>query len=239
MALKQCKECGEKVSTKAKACPSCGAVLKKERQSIGCGGLILILIIIGIFGSIIGGNNSSKTNTTSTQTNTTKIKTKKPVNTVKPKAVSSWRTHVSKDEMTGKKSSYANSISVSSTQEMDFPYHDVKAWIGVGCNGSNEWVYVGFTKSPNLNNDETEDGYNLIKTRIKWDDRVDTATLTQDWGDKFLSFSYDKPAISNILKSNSVMLELNWHGSGRTFFKFPLNGSSAAIKTIRQNCSGK
>ena len=31
MALKKCKECGEKVSSKAKACPHCGAPLRKEK----------------------------------------------------------------------------------------------------------------------------------------------------------------------------------------------------------------
>ncbi len=232
MALKQCKECGKEVSTKATSCPHCGAVLKKPRQGIGCGGLILIVFIIGVFGSIFSGN---KTNTTSS---TSIVKTKKPAQTVKPINVSTWSTSTAKDEMTGKKSAYASSIRVTSTKAMVFPYQDVNAWLGVGCDSGNEWVYIGFSKPPNLLDDETKDGYNLLKTRIKWDDRVDTATLTQNWGEKFLHFSYDKPAISNILKSNSVMLELNWHGQGRTFFKFPLKGSSAAIKKVRQNCSG-
>lgn len=51
MALKKCKECGKEISTKADLCPHCGA--KQKRKSIGCGGAILILIIIGIIGSQI------------------------------------------------------------------------------------------------------------------------------------------------------------------------------------------
>ena len=53
MAIKKCKECGDKVSTKATSCPHCGAVLKKERKSIGCGGLIIVLILLGVIGSFL------------------------------------------------------------------------------------------------------------------------------------------------------------------------------------------
>jgi hypothetical protein len=53
MALIKCKECGNEVSTKAEACPKCGAKLK---QKAGCGTIlgvaILAVIIIGAFGSI-------------------------------------------------------------------------------------------------------------------------------------------------------------------------------------------
>jgi len=61
MALKKCKECGGKVSSKADQCPHCGA--KTKRQSIGCGGLLLILFIIGIIGSIMN-QPSPSSNTT-------------------------------------------------------------------------------------------------------------------------------------------------------------------------------
>ncbi len=49
MALKKCKECGEKVSSKADLCPHCGA--KQKRKSIGYGGALLIVIILGFIGS--------------------------------------------------------------------------------------------------------------------------------------------------------------------------------------------
>jgi hypothetical protein len=42
MALVKCKECGFKVSTKAAACPQCGAKINK---AIGCGTLIVVLCI--------------------------------------------------------------------------------------------------------------------------------------------------------------------------------------------------
>mgnify|MGYP001382673009 CR=1 FL=1 len=49
MALVKCKECGSEVSTKADACPKCGAKVKK---GMGCGSLLVIclgvLIVVAI-----------------------------------------------------------------------------------------------------------------------------------------------------------------------------------------------
>lgn len=44
MALIKCKECGAKISTKAKACPSCGAEAPKKTS--GCAWIVLIFIAI-------------------------------------------------------------------------------------------------------------------------------------------------------------------------------------------------
>src|SRR3990172_2978291 len=61
MALKKCKECGNDVSTKAASCPKCGVILKRK---MGCTGYIgagfLILVIIGVIGSL-RDNDSQKT----------------------------------------------------------------------------------------------------------------------------------------------------------------------------------
>ena len=120
---------------------------------------------------------------------------------------------------------------------MSFPYSDVHAWLGVGCNKGNEWVYVGFSESPNITNDETEDGYNRIRTRIKWNDEVEDIILTQDWGSEFLHFRDDSLVISKIAASNSALLEIQWYGEGNTYFEFSLNGSSKVIQEIRAKCS--
>lgn len=62
MALKQCKECGNEVSTKADNCPHCGARVKAKKR-IGCLGVIGVIFLIGIIGSFIGslGNKATKT----------------------------------------------------------------------------------------------------------------------------------------------------------------------------------
>jgi len=138
--------------------------------------------------------------------------------------------------MTGKTQAFAFSESVPPTRAMGFPYSDVKGWVGVGCDGSSEWAYFGFTTAPNLSGDETKDGYNLINTRIKWGDAVQNTRLTQDWGAKFIHFSNKAAAIAKIAGSSSLLLELNWHGEGRVNFDFPLKGSAAAIQEMREKC---
>jgi hypothetical protein len=51
MALRQCRECGGRVSSKAAACPSCGAPLKRAaRKSTigGCSGCLIVLVALVI-----------------------------------------------------------------------------------------------------------------------------------------------------------------------------------------------
>jgi len=50
MALIICKECQAEVSSKAAACPKCGAPIKAKRGTIGCGGCIMIFLLIGGLG---------------------------------------------------------------------------------------------------------------------------------------------------------------------------------------------
>lgn len=148
-------------------------------------------------------------------------------------ASADWRTFSSKDEMTGETTWYAHSSQVRSTEEMGFPYHDTKAWLGVGNEGEDEWVYIGFSNEPNISDDETQDGYNVIRTRVKWDDSIENMRFTQSWGSKFLHFRNDSIAISKIVESNTILVELNWYGEGKVYFRFPLDGSAAAIEKIR------
>lgn len=154
-------------------------------------------------------------------------------------AVNQWSTFVSKDEMTEAETWYAHSPSIGPVEKMSFPYGDTKAWLGIGCNGDDEWAYIGFNVSPNLTGTTTKDGYDLIYTRIKWDDQIKNITLTQSWGSKFINFRDDESVISRIAESNTVLLELNWFGEGKVYFRFPLDGSSAAINKIRSAFSSQ
>jgi hypothetical protein len=54
MALIKCKECDSQVSSKADACPKCGAKVKK---GVGCGGLFLICFVVVIFMFIMAGQS--------------------------------------------------------------------------------------------------------------------------------------------------------------------------------------
>ena len=147
--------------------------------------------------------------------------------------LSQWDNSNSTDEMTGEVSAHCSSPLFSSTKSMDSPYSDTKAWLGIGCDGVSEWVYVGFTNAPNLLDTDTQDGHNVFTTRIKWDDELTSERFTQNWGAKFIHFKKDESAIQNIINSNTLLVELNWHGSGKTHFRFNLAGSSKAIAKLR------
>ena len=139
--------------------------------------------------------------------------------------------------MTGKFSAYAHSPKAYPSTRMEFPYHDVNSRMGFGCDAKSEWVYFYFNGAPNLANGETEDGYNLIRTRIRWNENVENVSLTQDWGAKAIHFRNDAVAISKITASNTALLELQWHGQQPTYFKYSLNGSLKAISEIRAKCA--
>jgi len=228
MALVKCKECGEEVSTQAKTCPKCGAKAPKKTSIFTW--LVLIFIVFIVYS--VSQSPTTSVNSVSSNDSQKSLTTQKT-----PPAKPTWTTSTSKDKMTGKLSSYASSPIAIPSRKMGFPYADVHAWLGVGCNKNDEWVYVGFNSAPNLANTETKDGYNLIKTRIKWDGAVKNATLTQDWGASFIHFRNGNSAISKIVSSKSALLELQWHGEQSAYFEFSLNGSSAALKKIRAKCS--
>lgn len=54
MALIACRECGNRISPKAAACPSCGAPQKRKRSvvSTGCGCLLVGCLLVGLFAMV-------------------------------------------------------------------------------------------------------------------------------------------------------------------------------------------
>lgn len=153
-------------------------------------------------------------------------------------AHANWRVSSSTDEMTGETQNYAISDAVSTTRPMGFPYKDTKSWIGVGCDGKSEWVFIGFNKAPNISGDKNQNGWSLINTRFKWDNNIQNVNLSQTWGAKFIHFrGNDAPVIRKIQSSKKGLLELNWHGEGSVYFPYSFSGSSKAISTIRQKCN--
>lgn len=228
MAIKKCKECGHDVSSKAKNCPNCGAKLKSD--GIGASGF-LVLLILGF--AAIGFLTMDET----APTRPTSLPATTPTATAEqPPQAPSWRTSVNTDEMTGKVQAFAISPRVSATEPMGWPYNDTRAWLGVGCNDSDEWAYFGFTDGPNITDDKTESGYSVINTRVRWDQSIENTQLLQEWGASSIHFKNAAEGIQKIVGRNSVLLELNWYGEGRVYFEFSLKGSSAAVQQIRSSC---
>jgi len=62
MAMKKCKECGKEISSKAKACPNCGAVLKKKTSLVTylVAGFF-VLVFIGLILSLIDDGSTTST----------------------------------------------------------------------------------------------------------------------------------------------------------------------------------
>ncbi len=145
-----------------------------------------------------------------------------------------WSNQENKDEMTGKVVKIAFSKDTSPSVTMSFPYQNITGSVFVGKNDANEFAAFGFTEQPNLLNIELQPNANIIKTRIKWDDKIEDVKLVQKWGDKFLHFSDSKNAIKKIMSSKEVLLELDWYGNGKVYFKFDLSGASEAIANIRK-----
>lgn len=218
MALINCKECGSAASNKAKSCPKCGAKLPKKTSVLAW--IMLVLSIYGIYSFM-------------------QIKPTSP----KPEAskaveVQEWRNTTTVNKLTGAKSSFAISPRAMPTNTMSFPYHSVEAWLGIGCSQEDEWAYIGFSDAPNFKDTQTESGYDLITTRIRWDDIVKDAWLSQEWGDSVVRFFRADGVISDIVSSEKMLIELHWYGERVTYFDFPLAGSSEALNVSRKQCAG-
>ena len=46
MPLTKCNDCGQKISQRAKVCPSCGAPVIRKKSGCGCGCLTLVVLIL-------------------------------------------------------------------------------------------------------------------------------------------------------------------------------------------------
>jgi hypothetical protein len=230
MALVKCKECGEQVSTSAKSCPKCGAKPPKKTSMITWAvGFFLVCAVYAAVRAPSSTTNSAPSSSTSSSA---------LASVAAPPERPQWAVQTSVDKMTGKAKVFAVSPTVTSTEAMGSPYGNVKAWMGIGCDGKDEWAYVGFSTAPNLTDTETKSGYSEIKTRIKWDNTLQNVALNQEWGSKFLNFDDMKQTISKITKSNEALLELNWYGQNHPHFSFSMDGAAASVTAMRKQCSG-
>ena len=158
-----------------------------------------------------------------------------------------WKVDMSIDQMTGEVSHhFAYSPMVDPMSSMDRPYHDTMSILQYSCYPNStrhirEKVTLYFSNTPNLNHDKTQDGFNLGNWRIKWgNEPVKRAEFSQNWGSKFLmlwGIQNTTIAVRKMQEHSTFMIELPWHGSGNTVFKYPLVGSAHAIQKARQKCN--
>lgn len=67
VALKNCKECGKEISTKAEACPHCGAKKPKPYKPSGCLTVIVLAAIVLVASNIMESLNPRPVNVASTK----------------------------------------------------------------------------------------------------------------------------------------------------------------------------
>ena len=68
MALKECRECGQQVSSNAKNCPHCGTphpTSSMSKGAQGCLGCLGIIVVLGVIGSLLGDPSPSSTSPSS------------------------------------------------------------------------------------------------------------------------------------------------------------------------------
>ena len=119
MALIKCKECGAEFSSKAEACPKCGA--RVAVKPMGCGTLIGVLIlgvvIVSAFSSIFSSGTRSGTSSAPTSSSSASSgQTPAP-----PQPGSQWFYHHGDDSM-GKGVIHQAHVSSSNMVNFGFPY---------------------------------------------------------------------------------------------------------------------
>jgi len=84
MALKQCRECGNRVRTRAGNCPSCGAPIRSKSTTVstGCGCLLMLVCVVMCIGIFSTSSDSPGPKPHRTATN-------EPSNSSRPRSSSS------------------------------------------------------------------------------------------------------------------------------------------------------
>ncbi len=130
MAMTKCRECGAQISTKAEACPNCGA---KRKSNSGCGTLIGVAVLIVVALALIGQCSSNTSPTTSSSANQTSTPhasaalvnqpqaSTSPARATAPQPGSQWDYRQDKDPM-GKGAAYFASVLSNNTVNFGFPY---------------------------------------------------------------------------------------------------------------------
>ena len=157
-----------------------------------------------------------------------------------PPPATAWETaRSSTDPMTGESAWFAQvSDLVRPTRRMGFPYEDASALIRFQClAGGEDMIYLLFPDgAPNLTDTDTESGYDVIESRVRWDDEIRTEIWTQEWGSEVLHARNDRAIEGRLRRHHRMLIELNWYGEGAVHFPVSLDGASAAIDEARQRC---
>ena len=149
-----------------------------------------------------------------------------------------WKSHIMKDEMSGEKTFYTFNDKVKSTRSMSFPYNKTNSFIALMCKKNRITFSFLFNVAPNISNAEIiTKNFNNIKTRIKFGEKITDVELLQKWGGKQVSLRNYEQYLPDLKNSDELLLELDWHGEGKVYFKFPTKGFSIALEDLKNKCA--
>lgn len=148
-----------------------------------------------------------------------------------------WKNYSKKDEMSGEQSFYTYTNKIKPTRTMSFPYQNTTSFIALMCSKKRVTFSFLFNIAPNLNNKETVvKNYDSIKTRIKFGEKINNVDLLQRWGGKQITLRNNEQYLADLNISDELLLELDWHGDGKVYFKYTITGFSKAYEDLKTRC---
>lgn len=227
MALINCKECGEQVSTKAASCPKCGApVSNKNKGPSGC--MMVVLIIAGLIILLLFVGNASKKDESSESvnigTNPRAERQNKEADKVaevqaRPVPVVNWHEETTKDSVTGVVGSIFYNTSTNSVN-FSFPYNvEGGSFLNLVFRKRKEGTdaYVVISKGQMIC------GYSDCSIRTKGDDgKVRNWAASNEASGRSDMIFIDKPqAFEKYIKNNKkVTIGVTFYQAGEQGFDF-------------------
>ena len=232
MAMTKCKECGGEISTKADACPRCGA---KQVRTSGCAKIVLIFLGLMVFVAMIGrcGREPSTSSPATTPSPGPASAPKASVAVVEPTLPaardpgSQWTYSQDEDPM-AKGTTYHAIVQSTNTVEFSFPY------------AGPQRAMLALRSHPRHGNDvifKIERGQVLCRSYedctilVRFDDdeaQSYSAVGAADNSTETIFIRNYSRFLSRMQKANKVRIAVNIYQQGAPAFEFDVSGFDAA-----------
>lgn len=216
MALIECKECGEKISSKAKNCPKCG--IKVDADKIGFGGVIFLILLAGFIISLLIPNDSANQSASLNSNNTAYT-----ANTTPPPFGSQWNYSSQKDTMS-KGTTYFAMLFSTNTVDFKFPYNgEQKANLTLRTDPKyGKDILFGIEKGQILC--PLYDGCTVL---VRFDEqdaiKFSASSPSDNSTDTIFIKNYSK-FVDKMMKAKMVRISLNIYQEGSPVFSFDVSG---------------
>lgn len=151
-------------------------------------------------------------------------------------AYSNWSFQVKENPMDNTKSIYLFTDEASSNPKMNFPHNNTRVSLVFACSNMKKWSFFAFNESPILNNKSIKSGYDEITTRIKFGNNIENIQLIHEWGQTALHVKNDYLFRHTLSGNLELLLELDWYGEGKVYFKINTTGFIKKFKELNEQC---